>query len=96
MRQVAFLLVGTLVLWYLGHFSLNAVLLAVAPGLPVAWARALDLLLIPLAALVTWLAMRRLEPGDVRPDMRRAAGAPPAGGEAAEPERSGAGPSNAE
>lgn len=100
MRQVAFLLVGTLVLWYLGHFGLNAVLMVVAPDLPAAWSRGLDLLLVPLAALVTWLAMRRLEPGDVRPDMRRAGppatpGEEPSRGEAAEPNRPETGRSDA-
>jgi len=71
-RQIAFLLVGTLVLWYLGHYTLNALLMVVAPDLPAAASRALDLFLIPLSALITWLAMRRLEPGNVRPDMRKA------------------------
>lgn len=63
LRQLSFLLVGTLVLWYLGHFGINGVLQLAAPGLPGSWSRAIDLLLVPVAALVTWLVMRRLESG---------------------------------
>lgn len=60
-RRVAFLLVGMLVLWYLAHFALNALLMAAAPDLPGAWSRAVDLALVPLCLLVAWGVLRRLE-----------------------------------
>ncbi len=60
-RRLAFLFVGTLVLWYLAHFALNALLLATAPDLPAAWSRAADLALVALCALVAGGVLRRLE-----------------------------------
>ena len=62
MRKLLFLAVGTLVLWYLGHFALNALWLATGAELPAGWTRAADLALVPLAALVTWLVLGRLVP----------------------------------
>lgn len=62
LRRIAFLLIGTLLLWYLGHFALNAALLAFAPHLPAHYSRILDLVLIPLSAAVTWVVLLRLSP----------------------------------
>ncbi|HMB54523.1 MAG TPA: hypothetical protein VKU40_14495 [Thermoanaerobaculia bacterium] len=63
LRRLLFLFVGTLVLWYLGHFGLNALFLATGAELSAGWTRAIDLALVPLCLLVSWLVMRRLTPG---------------------------------
>jgi hypothetical protein len=60
-RRLVFLLVATLVLWYLGHVALNALLMAAAPDLSAGGARAADLALVPLCTLVAWLLLRRIE-----------------------------------
>jgi hypothetical protein len=62
-RQFLFVAVAALVLWYLGHFALNALWLATATDLAAGWERAIDLALLPLAALVAWAVLRRLQPG---------------------------------
>lgn len=63
LRRALFLLVATLVLWYLGHFGLNAILLAFAPQMPVFYSRILDMVLIPVSAAIAWVVMVRLTPG---------------------------------
>lgn len=61
MKRIAFLLVGTLVLWYLAHFGFNALWLAFAGGAPFLYSRLLDLALLPVCAVATWAVLRRLE-----------------------------------
>jgi hypothetical protein len=63
LRRLLFLIVGTLVVWYLGHFGLNALFLATGAELSPGWTRAIDLALVPLGLLVSWLVVRRLTPG---------------------------------
>ena len=66
-RRILFLAVGTLVLWYLGHFAANALLLALAPEISATTARLLDLVVLSFAAVLAWWVMRHLTPGDTRP-----------------------------
>lgn len=74
LRRLVFLVVGTLVLWYLGHFGLNALFLATGAELSAGWTRAIDLALVPLGLLVSWLVLRRLTPGPAGSEAGRAAG----------------------
>lgn len=68
-RRLAFVVVGTLVLWYLGHFALRAAwTLGAFEGAAVD-SRWLDLALLPAAAALAWLVARRLD--------RRRTGDPP-------------------
>lgn len=60
-RRLAFLTVATLVLWYLAHFGLNALMLAAGIDPPAPWGRVSDLALVPLCAAVSWWTMRHLE-----------------------------------
>lgn len=62
-KRLAFLLVGTLVLWYLAHFGFNALWLAFAGGETFLYSRLLDLALLPVCAVVAWAVLRRLERG---------------------------------
>lgn len=62
-RDAAFFVVGTLVLAYLGHFGLQAVLVALAPELAPGTVRTLEIAMVVLAATVTVLVLRRLRRG---------------------------------
>ena len=59
-RRAAFLVAGTLVLWYLGHFALRAAwtLGVFGDRMDSRW---LDLALLPVAAAAAWLVARRLD-----------------------------------
>lgn len=61
MKRIAFLLVGTLVLWYLAHFGFNAFWLAFAGDRPFLYSRLLDVALLPVSAVITWAVLRRLD-----------------------------------
>lgn len=58
--RVALFLVATLVLWYLGNFGLRAAWAAfdLAPVSPTA--RLLNLILLPVSALVAWAILRKV------------------------------------
>ena len=60
-RRAAFLVAGTLVLWYLGHFALRAAWTLGAFRGMTADSRWLDLALLPAAAAAAWLVARRLD-----------------------------------
>jgi len=77
-RRAAFLVAGTLVLWYLGHFALRAAWTLGAFGGMTADSRWLDLALLPAAAAAAWLVARRL-------DRRRGGGGELPGGPPDEP-----------
>ena len=58
--RVVLFLVATLTLWYLGNFALRAVWAAFDLMAPSAYTRTLNLVLLPLAALVAWAILRRV------------------------------------
>lgn len=62
LRLVLFL-VATLALWYLGNFALRAVWAAFDLTAPSATTQVLNLVLLPVAALVAWAILRRVPDG---------------------------------
>lgn len=52
--------VATLTLWYLGNFALRIVWAAFELAAPSVYTRTLNLVLLPLAALVAWAILRRV------------------------------------
>jgi hypothetical protein len=65
-RRVVLFLVATLTLWYLGNFALRAVWAAFDLAAPSPTTRTLNLVLLPLAALVAWAILRRVPDGPER------------------------------
>ena len=61
--RVVLFLVATLTLWYLGNFALRAVWAAFDLAAPSATTQALNLVLLPVAALVAWAILRRVPDG---------------------------------
>lgn len=59
-KRVALFLVATLVLWYLGNFSLRIVWAAFDLPAPSVTTRVLNLVLVPVAAVVAWAILRRV------------------------------------
>lgn len=63
--RVVLFLVAVLTLWYLGNFALRIVWAAFDLAAPSVAARVLNLVLVPVAALVAWAILRRV-PDDGR------------------------------
>jgi hypothetical protein len=61
--RIVLFLVATLALWYLGNFALRATWVAFDLGPSPALVRALNLALLPLSAVATWLLLRRVPEG---------------------------------
>lgn len=66
MRRLLLFAAATLVLWYLGHYALHALWLATGSELAAGRTRAVDLALVPAAAVAAWLVLRRLAPAPGR------------------------------
>ena len=65
--RVVLFLVATLALWYLGNFALRIVWAAFDLAAPSVYTRVLNLVLLPVAAVVAWAILRRVPddgPGD--------------------------------
>ncbi|HEX2254419.1 MAG TPA: hypothetical protein VHQ65_14215 [Thermoanaerobaculia bacterium] len=54
--------VATLTLWYLGHFLVRAVWFAFVPPETASYTTWINLVLLPLAAVVAWALLRRASP----------------------------------
>lgn len=65
--RVVLFLVATLALWYLGNFALRIVWAAFDLAAPSVYTRVLNLVLLPVAAVVAWAILRRV-PDDGRGD----------------------------
>jgi hypothetical protein len=61
--RVVLFVVATLTLWYLGNFALRAVWAAFDLAAPSAYTRILNLVLLPVAAVVAWAVLRRVPDG---------------------------------
>lgn len=66
-KRVALFVVATLALWYLGNFALRIVWAAFDLPAPSVYTQVLNLVLVPVAAVVAWAILRRVAddgPGD--------------------------------
>jgi hypothetical protein len=52
--------VATLTLWYLGHFLVRALWLALVPPETPSYTTWINLVLLPLAAATAWMLLRRV------------------------------------
>lgn len=62
-RAVLFL-VATLALWYLGNFALRAVWVVFDLAPATTYTRVINLVLLPVAAVVAWAILRRVAAGE--------------------------------
>jgi hypothetical protein len=59
-KRVVLFVVATLALWYLGNFALRIVWAAFDLPAPSVTTRVLNLVLVPVAAVVAWAILRRV------------------------------------
>lgn len=79
--RVVLFLVATLALWYLGNFALRAVWVVFDLAPATTYTQVLNLVLLPVAAVVAWAILRRVAAGEgSREGDGREAGGPEADG----------------
>lgn len=61
--RVVLFLVATLALWYLGNFALRAVWVVLDLAPATAYTQAINLVLLPVAAVAAWAILRRVPEG---------------------------------